>query len=75
VLVDGRLAHPRSKFGRHIAEGRDAQLLRQALQLRGASDFLGEHSRQADVLGDHLAIAGRSHVPERQPDLERPKAA
>ena len=73
--VDGRIADRRGELGRHVAERRDAERLREQLELRRAPHGVGQRPRQAHVVADHRAIAAGADLAQRQPHLQRAEAA
>ena len=63
------------QVARDVAERRDAEMLRHRLEVRMLLDERVQVPRQAHVVADHLQIAGRADLTQRQPHLQRPEAA
>ncbi len=59
----------------NIAKGRNAQILRQGLDLGIVDQQVVQGSCQIDVVSHHLHIAGAAHLLQSEPDFEGAKAA
>ena len=63
------------KVERHVAERRDAQRLRDELELRVPRDRVGHRAATGGCRRRSSAVAGGADLPQRQPDLQRAEAA
>jgi hypothetical protein len=71
ALLDGGQTNLRLQLRRYISKCRDAQLLRERLELWVPADERVEMLRQPHVLGDHADRADAADLPKCQPHFKR----
>ncbi len=71
--LDCRVSQLRTEGRRHIAEGRDAQVLRQSLELGVLLQQVEQLSRQAHVFGHRFHVAHAADLLQREPHFQRPE--